>query len=121
MKKIIQQLQTKPPQVRLAVAGVLALGATGIVALGWIMTPTTTSRASTKTPGPLQAITQTIKTGTEGMPNMMGDTTVEKKSQVEIINTTAQSQTMFDESNPYQVETTSSLVEPLSDSNTASQ
>lgn len=116
MKKIIQQLQTKPPEVRLVVAGILALGATGIIIAGWaVASPSTPSRASSKTPGPLQAITQTIKTGTQDISTIINSSNSDEQPQIEIINISNQPTTLFDESNPYQGENLQIITESLSD------
>jgi hypothetical protein len=86
MKKILQQLQSKPPAIRMMFAGLLALITTGFIFAGWVMVPSEKQeRVKTdQVPSPLSALGQSIRTTIQDSPLVNRDS----EKNVEIINAT---------------------------------
>lgn len=93
MKKTLEKIRSKPPEVRMTIALILAIVCTGIVGAGWIMTLSGGSKKiKSDAPSPLTALTGVIKDAVVN-PN--------KNSNTEIIDV-SNPDTTHDESNPYQ-------------------
>jgi hypothetical protein len=93
MKKTLDKIRSKPPEVRLTIAIGLALFCTALIAVGWGMTFSSgSSTPKPKAPSPLTALTGAIK-DIVVTPN--------KDSNTQIIDA-SNPDTSHDESRPYQ-------------------
>lgn len=93
MKKTITHLRTKSPEVRLAIAVTLAAAFTILIGAGWVMSLSSgpaKDKAKHKAPSPLSTFAGNVK-----------DVIVNPGKNTEIIDAGA-TDTLHDESNPYQ-------------------
>lgn len=102
MKKTLAKLRSKPREVRMMIAFVLALVFTCIIGAGWVMTITSGNHTKNKTkaPSPFSALTGNIK-----------DVIVNPSGNTEIIDA-GNPDTAHDESNPYQAPVTETVNQP---------
>ena len=99
MKKVLDNIRSKPREVRLTIAIGLAVFCTGLIAIGWAMTFSNgSSGLRSKAPSPLTALTGAIK-DVVVTPN--------KESTTQIIDA-GSPDTSHDESHPYQAPADSS-------------
>jgi len=71
MKHLLHKLRSHPPQIRLLVAAICALVATGFITAGWVMVPSgkQSSKSETvKTVTPFNAIVDSVGSVIQGSP-----------------------------------------------------
>ncbi len=92
MKKTLEKIRSKSPEVRMTIAFVLALIITGIISAGWAMTLSTRNHviSKSKAPSPLSSLSGAIK-----------DVVITPNKNTEIIDA-GNADPLHDESNPYQ-------------------
>lgn len=103
MKKIFGFLKNQRPEIRMLVAGILALSATALIAVGWMMSPSDTRKtaSSSRAPSPINALGQSIRSSIQQNPvtgTWVPDRESSNTAQVQIVNVSDS----FDESNPYE-------------------
>lgn len=102
MKRLLHHLQSRPPQVRLLVAAICALVATGVIAAGWVMVPSSGQKKNrtSQTVTPINALVDSVEGVFKNSP--LGKKDSDSKVEIIDVNKPEQPYQLHDETKPYQ-------------------